>query len=221
MANRIRRLDDRTALALRGSHTISTVARAGEELVLNSLHSGATSITVTLLQGGVDFHVTDNGPGIDGAALRDHVGTDYCSAAGRGESLLSLSNLSRDMEIETRRGRGKELVRFRKVFREGEAVSFESSLDGNSHDSIISPSHLMAPQHTGTSITIRGVSTTCTALLQNNPQSQSHRTRIPAFPEARRSAQALRIARGRPVGEPRQSDACHARPGAFESTRGV
>lgn len=161
----IKRLDDRTALALRGSHTISTVARAVEELVLNSIHSGATSISATLLPGGGgDFEVTDNGPGIDGEALRDHVGTDYCSAVGRGESLLSLSNLCTDMVIETRRERGsaagKGLVRFRKVFREGVAVSFQSSLDGNLQGSIIAPSHLTAPQHTGTTITIRGVSTT-------------------------------------------------------------
>ena len=161
----IRRLDDHTALALRGSHTISTVARAVEELVINSIHSGATSISATLiLPGGGDFEVNDNGPGIDGEALRDHVGTDYCSAVGRGESLLSLSNLCSDMVIEslceTRRENGKELIRFTKVFREGVAVSFHSSLDGDSHGSVIAPSHLAAPQHTGTSISIRGVSTT-------------------------------------------------------------
>ncbi|WP_232703576.1 DNA mismatch repair endonuclease MutL [Halobacterium wangiae] len=115
MSERIRRLDDATVAQIAAGEVVERPASVVKELVENSLDAGASSIDVTVENGGTDrVVVADDGHGMTGedlrAAVRQHTTSKLGDASDldgvatlgfRGEALYTVGSVSR-MTISTR-----------------------------------------------------------------------------------------------------------------------
>ena len=115
MSERIRQLDDATVAQIAAGEVVERPASVVKELVENSLDAGASSIDVTVENGGIDrIVVADDGRGMTGedlrAAVRQHTTSKLGDASEldgvatlgfRGEALYTVGSVSR-MTISTR-----------------------------------------------------------------------------------------------------------------------
>jgi DNA mismatch repair ATPase MutL len=168
----IKLLNDQAAAIVRGSQVISSVSRAVEELVRNSVEGFSKSCVISV--GPNEIVVSDDGVGIDAEAMHDLIGTEYCSndeGTGRkGETLRSLASLCEEMKVETaswhcensvpRRvnsmGSSKLMVS-EKFFRDGALLSFNRTSDGIGISPAIIPNNHNKATTTGTVVTLRGL----------------------------------------------------------------
>lgn len=113
--------------------------------------------------------VSDDGVGIDVDAMREFIGTEYCSnnignvvsttkvMDQSGEALKSIAALSMVMKIESRtRSSGGYVVSCTKIIKDGTVVSFESSSNSSSLIPCQTNTNKSTP-NIGTTITIRGL----------------------------------------------------------------
>ena len=170
---RIKLLNDQTAASVRGSHVIGSVSRAVEELVRNSVEGFSKSCVISI--GLNEIVVGDDGVGIDAEAMRELIGTEYCSndeGTGRkGETLRSLALLCVEMKVETAcwccdisvpqqrtsSSGSSKLIVSEKLFRDGSLVFFNRSSDGNDTSPGIIPNDNNKATQTGTVVTLRGL----------------------------------------------------------------
>ncbi len=187
---RIRSLPDDVALSVRASQVIGSVSRAVEELIRNSIiHGCADNVVVTVgAKGGHaaydenpmdEIQVSDNGLGIDANAMRNYIGTEYCSNSKitegfqnktldrGGESLKSIAALCIEMKIETVQrhcDNDKQPTKISKILRDGCIVSFIE--DASTIIPKINPTIYHACKNipknngsisTGTTITLKGL----------------------------------------------------------------
>jgi len=115
VSERIRQLDDATVAQIAAGEVVERPASVVKELVENSLDAGASSIDVTVENGGIDrIVVADDGRGMTGedlrAAVRQHTTSKLGDASEldgvatlgfRGEALYTVGSVSR-MTISTR-----------------------------------------------------------------------------------------------------------------------
>lgn len=179
-------MDDHVAASVRGSQIIGSVGRAVEELVLNSIAGGTSSISISISRNNEEIKISDDGRGINIDAMRLYIGTNYCSnsgeASGKGETLRSLASLCLEMKIVSQHAtadsrkqqplsnvngisslesnRSIGIVQCEKVFRSGHVVSFNHSTDNSTTSSVLPTLNQLnstKEKKTGTTITIRGL----------------------------------------------------------------
>jgi DNA mismatch repair ATPase MutL len=162
---RIQLLDDKAATSVRGSQILGSLSRVIEELVLNSIQGYSNSIVISM-RGLDEIIVIDDGLGIDDIAMKDYIGTAYCSSLsdGKGETLRSLASLCVEMKVETAcwclgKFASSRLITSEKVFRDG-AVIYCNRFDDNVTTSAIIPKdnrNITTKNSSGTTVTLRGL----------------------------------------------------------------
>ncbi|CAM9954672.1 unnamed protein product, partial [Discosporangium mesarthrocarpum] len=137
LMSQVERIGRRTADSVRAATVVSTASQAVEELLLNSIDSGATTVEIRLDLPSYRLSVADNGRGIPADRLQALVGTDRATSKAstvddvnqaktygfRGEALHSLG-LTSLLEIQSR---CSGLGSYAKVVREGELLHFGAS----------------------------------------------------------------------------------------------
>ena len=115
---RIQSMPESTSAFVRSAQVISSYFRAIEEIIRNSiLHGLCSNVTITINKTKDDqlhVNITDDGIGLEETAMRDFIGTRYCSSTGgslsaqsivsRGESLKAIADLCIELRISSTHG---------------------------------------------------------------------------------------------------------------------
>jgi DNA mismatch repair ATPase MutL len=114
---RIQSMPESTSAFVRSAQVISSYFRAIEEITRNSImHGLCSNVTITINKtknNRIHVNITDDGLGLEETAMRDLIGTRYCSSTGslsaqciasRGESLKAIADLCVEFRISSTHG---------------------------------------------------------------------------------------------------------------------